>query len=220
MKKDLYEIDLKEFRKNYDYGDFSMLEYIEDYISEDLRELYTDVMNYNEIYANGWTIRDLFDMGKEDKYWIDRANNFISKYNVPKEDYDEFGEYFVKYMELRNELLDKLGLDERYLDSDKNIDDIPKVGFLESEIITNPKDFKNGFSYTVARVRSFGYCTELHYYDGEATIEHSNKISHDYWENEIEDADWFNLTMSETEIIDKLWELFDKHYGVDYENEL
>ena len=28
MTKPLYEINLKEFRKNYDYGDLSMLEYI------------------------------------------------------------------------------------------------------------------------------------------------------------------------------------------------
>lgn len=220
MNKKLYEINLKKVREEYDSGDIFMLEYIEDYISDDLKDLYSDVMNYNEIYANSWTIKDLFKMGEEDKYWLERANNFISKYNIPKEDYGEYYKYFEKYMELRNKLLDELGIDNRYFDNDISIDDIPENGFYEGEIITNPKEFMEGNSYTVARVRNFGHCVELHYCDGEATIEYGDKIIHNYWESAIEGADWFNVNMSEEEITNKLWRLFDNYYGEKYDKEL
>ena len=220
MKNNLYEINLKEFRKIYDCGDFFMLNYIKDFITDDLIDLYTDVMNYNEIYGNGWTIKDLFKMGKKEKYWTDKANDFIKKYNVPKNEYNEYSKYFEKYVELRNELLDELGLDDRYLDQDITVDDIPEYGFYESEIITTPKDFQEGYSYTVARVRNFGHCTELHYCDGKATVEYGDKITHDYWESEIDNADWFEENMGEEEIINKLVELFEKHYEVKYEYEL
>ena len=47
MRKNLCEINLKEFRDNYECGDFVMLEYIKDYLSDDLQNLYDDVINYN-----------------------------------------------------------------------------------------------------------------------------------------------------------------------------
>ena len=67
--KNLYELDLKNLREEFDAGDIFMLEYIEKYLSDDLKNLFIDVMNYNEIYANGWTINELFEMGKKDEYW-------------------------------------------------------------------------------------------------------------------------------------------------------
>ena len=75
----LYKLDVKKFKENYDLGEFCMLEYLKDYIPNDLEDLYTDVMNYNEIFCNDWTINKLFEMGKEDNYWISKANNFIKK---------------------------------------------------------------------------------------------------------------------------------------------
>ena len=81
MKKSLYELNVKKFRENYDSGDLSMLEYIKDYITPDLEKLYHEVLEYNEIYANGWTIQELFKMGNTDSYWKERADNFIKKHN-------------------------------------------------------------------------------------------------------------------------------------------
>lgn len=213
MSKYLYELNLKEFRKNYEYGDSCMLEYIKDYITDDLKELYDDVLNYNEIYANGWTIDYLFQMGKEDNYWLKRSNYFIKKYNVPEEDYKEYYKYFEKYTELRDKLLDELGIDDRYLDSDVSFENISENGFSESEIITKPSEIIEGNSYTVARVRNFGRCAELHYCNGKATVEYGHKLSHDYWESEIDYVDWFDTNISEDLIINKLWDLFNKYFG-------
>lgn len=64
LTKNLYELDLKTLREEFDAGDIFMLEYIEKYLSDDLENLFIDVMNYNEIYANGWTVNELFEMGK------------------------------------------------------------------------------------------------------------------------------------------------------------
>ena len=213
MISPLYEINLKEVRENYDAGDSCMLEYLKDYITDDLMDLYIDVKNYNEIYANSWTIKDLFEMGKEDSYWTNRANSFIEKYDVPKEDYDNFDKYFFKYIELKNKLFDELGLSV-YLDEDISIDKIPSTGFLESDIITNSKEMNDKDSYTVARVMNYGNSVELHYSEGKATIEYGYKITHDYWENEIEEIDWFNKDMSEAAINKKLYGLFEEHFGI------
>lgn len=209
----LHEIDLKEVRKNYDLGDLCLLEYLKDYIPDDLDELYKDIMNYNEIYANNWTIKDLFKMGKKDAYWTNRANSFIKKYNVPEKDYDNFDDYFSKYMELRNELFDELGID-CYLDGDISIDKIPTTGFLEGDIITTPKEMNDEDSYTVARVMNFGNSVELHYSEGQATIEYGYKITHSYWESVIEEIDWFNKDMSEDLISEKLFNLFEEYFGI------
>lgn len=212
--KNLYEINLKKLRENYEYGEFAMLDYLKDFITPDLKKLYIEVMEYNEIYANGWTIQELFKMGETDSYWKERAEKFIEKYNIPKKDYDEYTKYFDQYCEIRNELLDELGL-LQYIVSDIPVSKIPEHGFLETDNITKVKDIKQNNSYTIARVRDFGHCIELHYYpNGIAEIECGYKRSHDCWENEIEDANWFDKNMTDEEVINKLCELFDEHFNI------
>ena len=153
-------------------------------------------------------------MGDFDSYWKERANNFIKKHHVPKKDYDEHIKYFDEYCELRDRLLNDLGLYE-YIDDDLSIDEIPEHGFVEGEIVTNPKNFQSGYSYTVVRVKDFGRCAELHYNNGEATVEYGYKINHDYWKNETENAEWFKKDMSEEEIISKIFSLFNEHYNLE-----
>lgn len=75
-------------------------------------------------------------------------------------------------------------------------------------------------SYTIARVINGVNCVELHYSYGLATIEYGNRVSEDEWESEVEGASWFDKNMTEKEISNKLWELFDINYKEDYENEL
>lgn len=157
-------------------------------------------------------------MGKEDNYWISKANNFIKKYNVPKEDYGEHQKYFDKYIEIRDKLLDELGL-SRYISDDLSIDMISTTGLLEGEIVTEIKSMNLVNSYTVARAISFGYCVELHYNEGESTIEYGYKITHDYWESEVEEITWFNLDMKDDKILNKLFELYDEHFGIEKEQE-
>ena len=211
----LYKINLKKFRDSFDSCDLTMLDYIKDYITPDLEELYYEVLEYNEIYANGWTIQELFKMGKNDSYWIERAEKFIKKHNVPKKDYNEYTKYFDDYCSLRNKLLEELGL-YRYIDDDLTIDKIPKHGFLESDTMTRVKDIKEGNSYTVARVMNFGNCIELHYYpNGTAEIECGYKYSHGYWKSVIKEAPWFNLKMTDKEISEKLYNIFEKEFGLD-----
>lgn len=214
--KNLYELDLKTLREEFDAGDIFMLEYIEKYLSDDLENLFIDVMNYNEIYANGWTINELIEMGKKDEYWTKRAYNFIKKYNVPKKDYDNYGDYFEKYLVLRDTLLDKLGI-TRYLDENIPIDDISQKVFYEEELITSLKDIEKENSYTIARVRNFGHCVELHYYpDGTAEVEYGYRYKHDYWESEVEEAKWFDKNMDEKEMFIKLWKLFIEYFEYEY----
>lgn len=82
------------------------------------------------------------------------------------------------------------------------------------EIITSPKEIMAGVSYTIARVVHNGYCAELHYCsDTGATIEYGTKTSHDRWENEIEDANWFNINLSDDYILNRLNCLYDEEFS-------
>ena len=72
-------------------------------------------------------------------------------------------------------------------------------------------------SFTIARVINGNNCVELHYIEGRATIEYGTRVKQDEWESIVEDIDWYNTNMTEEEISDKLWELFDYHYGEEYE---
>lgn len=222
VKKDipklLYEINLKKFRENFECGDLAMLEYLKGCITPDLEDLYNEILEYNEIYANGWTIQELFQMGEKDSYWIERAKNFIKKHNVPKENYNEYTNYYEEYCELRNELLDELGLFD-YLDNDLSVDKIPEHGFLDGDTLTKVSEIVSGNSYTVARIMNYCNCVELHYYpEGKAEVEYGYKHTHDCWESDIEEAEWFNLSMTDNEVSEKLYDLFKEEFGIEKEN--
>ena len=216
--KFLYEINLKEFRINYESSDFAMLKYIENYITPNLKSLYDEVLDYNEIFANGWTIKSLFKMDEDYPYWKNKAENFIKKYNIPKTDYNKYKKYFNKYCELRDNLLDSLGL-LRYTESQLSVDEIPQHGFLDGDIVTSIEDIEKDESYTVARIMNFGNCVELHYYpDRKPEIEYGYKYSNDYWESEIDSADWFNLNMTDEDVSKKMYQLFKDKFGIEKEN--
>ncbi|MBR1377322.1 MAG: hypothetical protein IJ565_05905 [Bacilli bacterium] len=212
MTKPLYEINLKEFRKNYDYGDLSMLEYIKDYIPSYLESLYKDVLNYNEIYANGWTIKDLLVMGEKEEYWKVRAENFIKKYNVPEKDYREHLKYYNKYIELRDNLLEQLDLDEFILE-DFDINLLGEKGYVAGENYTYPGYKEYAGSSSVARLSNYAYSIELFYNEGKAKIEYGYRIDLNNWKKETEEIDWFNPDMDQEKIMDRLYEQFKNHFS-------
>lgn len=183
-----------------------MLEYLKPFIPKEFEELYQDILNYNEIYANGWDINTLYEMGKEDSYWKERADYFVKKYNIEEKDYDT--DFLDKYFQLRDDLLDKLGIED-YVFDEKN--DFDSDGYIESEIITSTNDLDEKNSFTVARVINFNHCIELHYTNDKAYLEYGQKINYDYWENEKVNIQWFNKSMSDDEVLDKLCELFENY---------
>ena len=83
-----------------------------------------------------------------------------------------------------------------------------------SEIVT-PLTMLNGQNaFTVARVCDSCKCVELHYFQGQATIEVDKKTASDCWENvSIEDAKWFKKNMSEDLLIKYLERTFDNYFG-------
>ena len=81
------------------------------------------------------------------------------------------------------------------------------------ETLTSTKDIKDGVSYTVARVVENGYCVELHYNSNDgATIEYGTKLAHDYWENDIDEIDWFNTNLSDDYILRRLDCLYEDYF--------
>lgn len=102
----------------------------------------------------------------------------------------------------------------KYLYSEERLNEMKYYFESYEEIITSPKTIMQGFSYTVARVIHDGYCVELHYCsDRGATIEYGAKTAHDTWENEIEDADWFNTNLSDDYILNRLKCLYDEEFS-------
>ena len=82
------------------------------------------------------------------------------------------------------------------------------------ETLTSTKDIKDRVSYTVARVVENGYCVELHYNSNDgATIEYGTKLAHDYWENDIEEIDWFNTNLSDNYILRRLECLYEDYFS-------
>lgn len=80
-------------------------------------------------------------------------------------------------------------------------------------MLTELEELNDEGSFTIARVIDGVNCVELHYVEGNATIEYGTRIKEDEWESVIEDIDWYTRNMTEEEISNKLWELFDYHYG-------
>lgn len=83
--------------------------------------------------------------------------------------------------------------------------------------VTSVKDLNNHDSFTVARVVDNKRCAELHYDNGKATVEYGTEILPGQWDNEIVDADWFSLEMSDEEVINRLNELFKINFEDYYE---
>lgn len=82
------------------------------------------------------------------------------------------------------------------------------------EMVISPKEIMEGVSYTVARVVHNGYCAELHYCsDTGASVEYGTKTSHYMWENEVEDASWFNKDLSDDYILNRLNCLYDEEFS-------
>lgn len=213
--EDYEDLNLKILKENYDSGDLCLLEYLKFLIPNDsndeINKLYCKVLEYNEIFANDWTISDLIEMGKKDNYWLDRANNFIEKYNVLESEYNEFYKFYDKYCDLKNTLLNDLGIDATIFELDVN--EIPEKGFVNYEVLINNEELDDINSFTVARLMNICHCVELHYSKGETTIEYGIKISHDYWNASIEKVNWFSKNMTEKEIFNKLSELFANYFG-------
>lgn len=80
--------------------------------------------------------------------------------------------------------------------------------------ITDINDLNDADSFTVARVINGVNCVELHYNEGEATVEYGTRIKDDEWENEIEEVDWFNMNMPEEKLMKKLCALFEEKYDI------
>lgn len=81
------------------------------------------------------------------------------------------------------------------------------------EIVTSPKNLTGNYSYTVARVVEEGMSVELHYCNGLATIEYMTEMQVGKWEGYFVRADWFNLDMSEDEILKILEKLYIEEFG-------
>lgn len=109
------EFNLDYFKNELRNSDLLALEYLKEYIPEELESLYYEIMNYNEIYGNGWTIEDLLKMGEKDSYWKERAKKFIKEYKITKKNYGNYTKYFEEYTIKRDLLFEKLGLNLKEL---------------------------------------------------------------------------------------------------------
>lgn len=91
------------------------------------------------------------------------------------------------------------------------------------EIITSISDLDDKHYFTIARVMENDKCVELHYNNGKAHIEYGTKEDNDVWNNNIDfNVDWFNLDLTDNEILLMLNCKFDEYFKkseieIDYE---
>lgn len=86
------------------------------------------------------------------------------------------------------------------------------------ETITSVTNLDNERHFTVARVMQDGKCVELHYDQGEASLEYGIRVADDLWEDELdEDVEWFNLDLTDDEILEHLNKEYDQRFLVKIE---
>ena len=121
--------------------------------------------------------------------------------------------FIKKYMTL--EQLERVSADtiQTYF-IDENMSELRYYFENYSETVTSTKDIKYSCPYTIARVVDNGYSVELHYdSNGKSTIEYGVKMSYDYWENEIEEIDWFNPKLDDTYVLDRLECIYEEKFS-------
>lgn len=122
-------------------------------------------------------------------------------------------------MEFKNKYIASTGciVEEYDISKIKNMDDLKEKSYFLLTADLEKLDDNN--SFTIARVTNDINCVELHYIEGKATIEYGIKINRDEWENTVEDIDWYDKDMTEKEIKNKLYELYDSHFETSIDNQ-
>ena len=90
------------------------------------------------------------------------------------------------------------------------------------EIVTPLNELDISHHFTVARSMENDKCVELHYNDGHASIEITQRVDENTWE-EIDTikAKWFNPKMSENKLLNRIDRLYERYFepekSTDYE---
>lgn len=90
---------------------------------------------------------------------------------------------------------------------------------IDFETITKIEELDDDNYYTVARVMNDNNCIELHSNNGNIHVEIGTKVNDNEWENEFEDAPWFNKTLSNQDVLDKLYEIYNEKFKNQKESE-
>lgn len=110
---------------------------------------------------------------------------------------------------------------ENHLKGD-NLNDHLKVNYSNDGIdfvtITKIEELDDDNYYILARAMSDKNCIELLSNNGSIQLKISMKINDDEWENEFEDAPWFNKNLSNKDILDKLYEIYNENFQNQKEN--
>lgn len=183
-------------------------------ITNAIKEL-TDFKIYDFIYYLGITVNNS-ELSKEE---IIKLIDICKSINDGKLDSFSLARnltdivFTKKYMTL--EQLERVSSDtiQTYF-LDENMSQLRYYFESYSEIVTSIKDIKYGCSYTVARVVDNGYSVELHYnQNGKSTIEYGVKMSYDFWENVVEEIDWFNLKLDDNYVLNKLECMYEEKFS-------
>ena len=148
------------------------------------------------------TEKEYMSMDKIQK--ISKEYGYKSIDNMQKGFLIEENERLKKQIEdLQKAINEKNSIQDDYTEYEDNVE----------EIITNISDLDDKHYFTVARVIENGKCVELHYDNGEATIEFDTK-EEDRWNSQcLLDANWFNLNMTEQEILEHLNKEYENYFG-------
>ena len=81
------------------------------------------------------------------------------------------------------------------------------------ETITKMSELDNKHCFTVARIIENNKCVELHYDEGEASIEYGIKDENNTWNDKIDtNLEWFRLDLTDEEILEILDKKFNEYF--------
>ena len=171
--------------------------------------------NEDQGYTSRTPIRDRYDSPKESEL-DDRTDDVRGASERRNEDEQSrdvdrtYEQYKEESRRNSNEGVN-LQLDEN-TDNGILFSDSKKANLI-CEIITKFDSLEEDKSYTVARVMTKLKCVELHYDNGIASVELGTRVNENSWENETISAEWFNKTLTEDAVINKLEEIFDDEFS-------
>lgn len=175
----------------------------------------TDFKIYDFIYYLGISILDIQLTDEEIVKLIDICKSVndgkLDSFSLARSLTDVV--FIKKYMTL--EQLERVSTDtiQTYF-IDENMSALRYYFENYSETVTSTKNVKYGCSYTIARVIDNGYSVELHYdSSGKSTIEYGVKMSYDFWENEVEEIDWFNLKLDDIYVLNRLECIYEEKFS-------
>ena len=174
-----------------------------------------NIMSLDDSHNSNHTIKMMYwEHGNDVSVHKDNAPyKFFNNLYDARKHFEDLG--YIVYFNRKYRASTGCFVEEYNITRNKKLEESRKKPYFD--LLTDLNKLNNDDFFTIARVTNDSNCVELHYNSGQATIEYGQRIKENEWEDFIEEIDWYNEDMTEEEISNKLFDLYDHYYGEEYE---